>query len=50
MLFPHADAEKAAFTAIKECILEGRQDCDKSDVEWAANRQKSIASLRTNTL
>jgi AAA+ superfamily predicted ATPase len=44
--FSHADVEKAAFGAIKLCVLDGRRTCGKKDVEQAVHHQSKMISLR----
>jgi len=44
--FSHADVEMAAYTVIKQCILDGRRIYTKKDVEKAIIQQEQLVALR----
>ena len=44
--FSHADIENICKTIMRKCILSGKRNYSRKDVEFAVERQKKIVSLR----
>ena len=44
--FSHADVENVCKTIMRKCILDGKRNYSKRDIEMAIEKQKQIVSLR----